>query len=158
MVNKIPQSIQVKIEYRILGEDYSRHVNLASVEYFDLNEAEEITIDCIPKYDHAIDYLDLEPHQIQSTVLRLSDNQNTRLITEFFFDDGNSRVIERTDFTDQESYAETILDILLKDSPLTYMVIRLDKTKGILQPNYYGIIKRNSDGTEEETLMYEKKQ
>jgi len=59
-----------------------------------------VSIDSVPIYDHAIDYLtDIADAAIQGTIITISDIAKSTIITitEAFWSDLKNRVIERVD-------------------------------------------------------------
>lgn len=143
-------NISIKLEYMLLDSNIWASVTLLPEEYFDLDPDEEITLDCVPKYNHAIDYLDCD--KVCNTRLEISDlsTKATRGITETFWNDGKNRIIERIDKGSGLDYNEMILEITVSESPLTWEIVRLHRQDGLLIPNYHGYITKNADGSETE--------
>ena len=96
---KTETNIQIAIEYKLNNSLHWQSVELTPSEYFDLEPDENIELDCIPKYNHAIEYLNLQPEQIVATKLILVDQtvESKRSIVERFWNAGENRLIERTD-------------------------------------------------------------
>lgn len=149
-------NISITLEYQMAGSNEWMLLTLLPEQYFDLDPGEEIQLDCVPKHNHAVDYLDFESTQVKSTKLKLLDmTTNTSIsIVETFWNEGKNRAIERIDAGPNENYWELILDLQIQDSPLTWEILRIDKRDGIITPNYHGFIQHNEDGSETEIKRF----
>lgn len=150
-------SVLVSIEYRTTGSTEWRSITLAPQEYFDLDEDEAISWDCVPLYNHAIDYLKVEKPTVRNTRLTIVDAKFkiTKQITETFWNSGKNRVVERIDTGPEIDYWELIVELMVSETPVTWEILRLDRLEGVVVPNYHGIIQRKDDGSEIETRVRE---
>jgi hypothetical protein len=88
-----------------------------------------VSLDSIPFYDHAIEYLvqdlEIQKESAIATKLHLYDKstKQERLITESFWNYGRNRLIERQDMGDQP-YSEIILEMLVSEVPEVWEVLR----------------------------------
>jgi hypothetical protein len=151
---KTEANIQIAIEYKLNNSLHWQSVELTPSEYFDLEPDEKIELDCIPKYNHAIEYLNCQPEQILATKLILIDQtvQSKRLIVERFWNGGENRLIERTDIG-ANTYWELILEHQISKDPLLWEIVRLGRENGIVTPWYHGFLQDNDDGSQTETKV-----
>jgi len=145
----------VTIEYRTIGSKDWRSVTISPEEYFDLEQGEEIDWDCVPRYNHAIDYLEVGKVALRNTRLTIVDPGAgvTKQINETFWNSGKNRAIERTDKGPQIDYWELILEVSANEASETWEILRLDRSEGVMTPNYHGFIQRLDDGSEVETKV-----
>jgi hypothetical protein len=144
--------MQISIEYKIKESTEWKAITLSIDEYLDLEPDEEIE-DCIPLYDHAIDYLDVDRKSISNTKLIVREaNGQLEITTETFWNQGNNRITERTD-SGPKSYWLMIIEIKLKDIPPTWEILRFEKEDGIPKLCYHVIIQENEDGSQSETVV-----
>ena len=146
--------MQITLEYKLVNSDAWETVRLASDDFFELEPGEQATIDSVPKHNHGVDYLALEPPTVRTTRITIIDDvkKSNRVICETFWNNGQNRVIERTDHGVSE-YWEMIIRTRIRENPLTWDILRMGRQDGILVPFYHGIIQRNPDGSETETKM-----
>jgi len=146
--------MKITLEYRLLTNEAWKSITLSPDEYFDLDPGEQPNIDSVAKYNHGIDYLDVEPQDMRMTRITIKDDINKSAITicETFWNNGQNRVIERTDCGAREHW-EMILKIRISEIPLTWEILRLGRRDGTFIPWYHGFIRRNSDGSETETKV-----
>jgi hypothetical protein len=146
--------IEITIHYQQIGQSQEQFRTLDPEFYFDLEPPEPADIDSCPYYNHAIDYLDLEPAQVQFTRLTITNHQtqDQRIILEKFWNQGHNRIIERTDIG-RSPYAETILEIQISQTPPVWEILRLGKEDGSLTPLYHAFLQDNTDGSQTETIV-----
>ncbi len=146
--------VQVMLKYKTFSQADWQFIELAPQEYFDLEPNEEVEIDSIPEYNHAIDYLALDSSEIETTVLILTDEeqQARRAITETFWNNGQNRLIERVD-SGCDPYWEMILEVQTAHTPPTWEVLRVCREDGAMKPIYHAFIRDNHDGSQLETRI-----
>jgi hypothetical protein len=146
--------MKIIIEYRIVGSDAWESIELMPDEYFDLAAGEQAKIGSVPRYNHGIDYLAFAAQDLRMTRITVRDDaqHSVRVICETFWNNGENRLIERTDRGAKE-YWEMIVSTKLRDAPLTSEILRIGRRDGMLIPWYHGYIRRNSDGSETETKV-----
>src|SRR5262249_33848733 len=117
-------------------------------------------LDSVPKYNHAVDYLDIDRRLIRNTIIKLRDSQTTATltITETFWNEGKNRIIERTDTGPGGEYWEVIVDTQAQDQSPIVEILRFGRQDGLITPWYHGFIARNQDGSETETKVYPKEE
>ena len=146
---------RINLDYRLIDGKEWKSINLEPESYFDLESDELVTLDSIPFYDHAIEYLveDLEIQKefVIATKIRLYDRatKQERLITESFWNYGRNRLIERQDIGSQP-YSEIILEMLVSEVPEVWEVLRCDRMSGVLSPSYHAKIQDREDGSQVE--------
>lgn len=147
-------SIHITIQYQLKDNNNWLTVELTPDEYFDLELDEEVELNSIPRYNHAIEYLDVEQHRILATKITLIDEKtkSKRLIIERFWNQGKNRLIECTD-TGSNPYWEMILEIQANQKPPLWEIVRLGRENGIVTPSYHGLIQDNDDGSQTETVI-----
>jgi hypothetical protein len=146
--------LTISIDYLLINSDSWQTRTLDIGNYFDLESDEQVDLDSCPYYNHAIDYLDLYPEQVQSTHLTLVNlkTHDQRVIVEKFWNQGKNRIIERTD-SGQTPYSETILEIQISETPAVWEVLRLSRDNGSLTPLYHAFLQDNIDGSQTETIV-----
>ncbi|MGB0386415.1 MAG: hypothetical protein ACPGWR_16515 [Ardenticatenaceae bacterium] len=151
---KQQSSVQITLKYKTVTNPDWLFLDLAPQEYFDLEPEEEVEIDSIPEYNHAIDYLALDSREIDTTVLILTDEEQEtrRAITETFWNHGQNRLIERVD-SGTNPYWEMILEVQTGQTPPTWEVLRVCREDGAMKPIYHAFIRDNHDGSQIETRI-----
>jgi hypothetical protein len=156
------QNLAIEIQYKIHNSPDWHSLDLTPEQYFDLEDNEPIEIDCIPRYNHAIDYLkDLNLWQKKTIIvtrINLIDfsKKEQRQITERFWNQGKNRIIERIDLdlgTFHTKYNEILIETQIKENPSQWQIMRLNRQDGIISPIFHGLIEENSDGSESENLF-----
>lgn len=142
----------ITITYQRIASPTWQSVNLSPAQYFDLEGEESLSWDCVPIFNHAIDYLDIDASEIRCTKISIEDipQRTNRTIIETFWNHGKNRLIERNDIGETFKDWELILESIINESPLTWEILRLDRSGEVLVPNYHGFIRRNNDGSETE--------
>jgi hypothetical protein len=153
MDNAINNQMQISIAYKVKESTEWEMITLSPDEYLDLEPGEEIE-DCIPIYDHAIDYLDVDRKSISDTKIIVREaNGQQQVITETFWNQGENRIIERTD-SGFKSFWLMIIEIKLKDTPPTWEIMRFEREDSIPKLCYHDLIQENEDGSQTETSVY----
>ncbi len=149
--------IYIKISYLISGLDEWKSLELSPHEYFDFQytDIHDSDIDSVPKYDHAIDYINIDKKEVSATILQLSDriSEERIEIRTSYWNDGNNMIIERRDSGPNRLYYELIYSFKMSERPETYEIFRAVKKDCIFVPVYHGIIKNNTDGSQSETKI-----
>lgn len=145
-------SVSVNIKYKLIHEQFWVNIDLEPQEYFELEEHEEIEVDSIPLFNHALDYIKTDKDRVEITQILIHDSvkQAQIIITETFWGNQNNRIIERIDTGTNEEGELIIVESKIKDIPLVYEIIRFNRKEGILVPEYHGFITQNADGSESE--------
>ncbi len=144
--------IRVSIEYMKVSETKWTAVVLDANEYFESVEDESLMdLDCVPRHNHAVDYLDIEPREVRATRLTISSplDGSSRIVNETSWNEGKCRVIERTD-SGARPYWELIVESRIEDQPPLWDILRLVRRDALLVPIYHAVIRENADGSEEE--------
>jgi DNA primase len=63
--------VQISIEYKLNDSSQWHFVDFSPEEYFDLDPDEEVAWDCVPEYNHAIDYLDVDLDNRLQTIITI---------------------------------------------------------------------------------------
>ncbi len=147
--------IRIELGYKLLDSKEWKSIDFPPENYFDLESDELVTLDSIPFYDHAIEYLvqdlEIQKESVMATKVHLHDKstKQERLITESFWNYGRNRLIERQDIGSQ-TYSEIILEMLVSEVPEVWEVLRCDRLSGVLSPSYHAKIQDREDGSQVE--------
>ena len=153
MINS--STIQIELDYKLVDSKEWKSIDLEPENYFDLESDKIVSLDSMPFYDHAIEYLvqdlGIQKESAIATKLHLYDKstKQERLITESFWNYGRNRLIERQDMGDQP-YSEIILEMLVSEVPEVWEVLRCDRLSGVLSPSYHAKIQEREDGSQVE--------
>lgn len=153
MINS--STIQIELGYRLLDSKEWQSIDFSLENYFDIESDELVSLDSIPFYDHAIEYLvqdlEIQKESVMATKVHLCDKstKQERLITESFWNYGRNRLIERQDIGDHP-YSEIILEMLVSEVPEVWEVLRCDRLSGVLSPSYHAKIEDCEDGSQVE--------
>jgi hypothetical protein len=147
-------SMKITIAYKFNHSNSWEYMSLHPDEYFDLEPEEKFTLDSVPKYNHAIEYLNIDITEINATKLSIIDEntENKCLIIEKFWHGGKNRLIERHDFGDSP-YWEMILEQELTENPAVWEVMRLGKEDEVIVLLYHGFLQDNDDGSQTEIRL-----
>lgn len=151
----INKKITILISYKLQSENIWYQINIKPQDYYDNNycdEKEEIDIDSIALYDHAIDYISLEnKNMIQNTKLCIQNEETKEkiIIQESYWNSQRNLLIERTDF-DLEgniSYHEIIIQTLIQENKKkqVWETIRFLKKEQIFNPYFHSFIMENEE-------------
>jgi hypothetical protein len=149
--------ISISIRYKLVDHSTWQTTDFRPEVFFDLDPGEPAEIDSVPKHDHAIDYIDVDPGKIQHTVLAITNTETraSRTISETFWNGGKNRIIETNDKGGATpANSELIVETAVKDQPLVTEIVRASKQQGPWALAYHVFIMRNPDGTEMETKVY----
>lgn len=131
---------------------------LTPEEYFELEPGEEASIQSIPRYNHAIDYLDIEARSVQNTRLQISDSEARQktVVMETFWKSGENRIIETHDLdAGGASHWEMIVSTRIKQDPATTQILRFTRDQsGPVQLLSHLHIRENLDGSETEARIF----
>jgi hypothetical protein len=156
----MPRSIEVILEYRLLGESVWRRLPITPSEYFDadyISDDEELDIDDVPLYAHAVQYLNLDSSLVENTKLSLINSRAGKATTiiETFWNGGANRVIERKDVVhDREQYWELIIDSQIPGPVLTNDIMRIGRKEGVLVVLSHVMITTKVDGSQMELKIH----
>jgi len=149
--------VNIAISYKLVHDNNWITITLSPDDYFLPDQEDDISIDSIPAYDHAIDYLvNISYLEIKSTLINLSDNESNQsiTITETFWNTFKNRIIERIDSGLSVTYNEIIVQSIINDHPNVTEVIRfVREDNGCLTPVYHGLITDNADGSQSENKV-----
>jgi hypothetical protein len=145
---------KVTIEFKLQGSEEWLSIPLSTDQYFDLEPGERPSMNSVPDYVHAVQYLKVPRESVHMTRLTLEDSsdQARRFITETFWNQGENRVIERLD-TGTKPFWEMIVEVKVIESPPTWEILRLRRQDGIPLPSYHGFITNNEDGSQTEVKV-----
>lgn len=153
MVRNSLEPIKIQINFLEKGQNVWQCFALEPDAYFDEDDA-PFSWDSVPRYNHAVDYLDNPSASLQATKLVIEVAEVHKvLITETFWNNGRNRLIERIDEDNGVCEREVIIKLLQSDDPETWEIIRCHQTNGFFNINYHGLIATNSDGTESEKKL-----
>jgi hypothetical protein len=153
-------SIEIRLEYRLLGRGDWDELPMTAADYFDteyMSEENGLDIDDVPLHDHAIDYLDVDYSLVANTRLTIIDNKDgkRRIIVETFWHGGSNRIIERTDeHHGTEDYWEMIIDSQAVDEGRTNEIMRIGREDGIFVLLSHVFISTAADGSQTESKVY----
>jgi len=147
--------VSILIEYReACGNDKWHRLTLRPEEYFDLDDGESPAVGSVPRHDHAIEYLSVDPEAVSATKAVVSDGMNSRTILESYWHQGQNRIIERRDRTPTTEYWELILEIRLSDIPPKWRVLRFTRADDVPSVVFDVLVERNVRGEEVETSLF----
>lgn len=163
----INNQITIEIQYIVQNNQNLQSFFLYPFEYFDLEEDEQIDLDCCPKFNHAFEYINNnhsnfkdEYKNILFTKLLLTDlkHKKHRQITERFWSNGKNKIIERIDLDLTRFkiiFKEIIIETLVTENPPTWEIIRLNQEDGIMLPIFHSFIeeKENGEQIEQEKII-----
>lgn len=149
--------IKITIEYQELNQSEWKIFEVPTGDYFDCDSVnEDLSWESVPLYNHAVEYLPVQKKKVQATKLVVDDQLNkvVRKIYEYFWNDGNSQLIEVTDEGLNNNRHEIIISLLFSEKPNVTQIVRCHKENGLFKPNYIGLITENIDGTETEQKFF----
>ncbi len=151
-------TVKVQIQYHLVGISELCIMELQPEEYFDLkyqDDDEELSLDSIPIYNHAIEYLGFENHIVLRTKTLLEDDKSHDFIetNEIFWNDGENRIIEN--ISSIKSIRDQLFMVSIQDkkTPLKTEIIRF-LNGDMLELEYHGIITNEIDGSQSEIIIY----
>lgn len=145
-------SVTIKIEYKLDGSETWEFISLSPEDYFDLDEYEQIEIDCIPKYNYAIDYIEQDKEKIINTKITITDKNSNKekIFLQFYWNKQQNSIVERIDSGENYNDNEIIIETKIQESPPKFEIMRLIRKDGFLAPIYHGFITDNNDGSQTE--------
>jgi hypothetical protein len=150
------KNISITIEYKFINSSEWHNLEFSPDEYFDLDPDENVEWDCVPFYNHAIDYLDVDKSIVQYTRETIIDLKAgvTSIATETFWNNGENRIIT-TNTSGNYLWKETIIEIKLQDYPPTWEILRYAEKENQSVLSYHGLITDNEDGSQDEKIIYQ---
>jgi hypothetical protein len=148
--------VTIKIEYKLNNSTDWLEVNLDPEEYFDLDPDEEVEWDCVPIFNHALEYLNIDKKLVKNTRITVIDHKANvnKCIVETFWHQGENTIVEVT-ISGSVSHWEMIICTKLLESSFTWKILRFHKENNIPTLSYHGLFKDNEDGSEEELIIYQ---
>lgn len=152
----VNMSLSILLEYRLFDSSEWQTIEMLPEDYFDLEPNEKIEWDCLPLYDNAIGYLDIDPKLVSNTRIRIIDNKAniTKVITTTFWNQGKNQIVERIDKGPGIFYWLTILTIKLQDNPPVWEILRIPREDDVAKLEFHSFIQDNEDGSETEKIIY----
>jgi hypothetical protein len=150
-------SIQVFIDYHQKNTSEWITIELKPEEYFDVESDAEITWNSIPRFDNAIDYLDLEKSAINNTRIRISDSQFNlgRTISTTFWNGGENQIIERVD--EGKNDMQIIITNKIQENPDIWEIMRFKKQNHTLQIEFHSFIQEDENEFQVEKVIFPEK-
>jgi hypothetical protein len=154
-------TVSIDIDYRLIDSPNWITVSIKPEEYFDKSyfeeyPDEEFEWDSVPELNHAIDYLDVESSMVSHTRIRIFDdkaNVNSTL-SQTFWNSGENFISERIDKHLDKVEELTILNIKLRENPVEWEVLRIQKEHGVPMLEFHSVITDNEDGSQKERIIY----
>lgn len=142
--------MKIRISYKVKN-DLTKFVDLVSEEYFDpLDKDENYEDHGIAKFDHAEEYLEISPENLEWTEIEITKTKTSHSIRKQYSADGKSWMCHRKDL---DGYEEIIVMSQLSD--LEVNVVRIHKKEnGNWQIKYNGIITDLADGSQKEKNLF----
>lgn len=149
-------NVSIRLMFRLLGSGTWESISLSPEEYFERDEPAPMGMDALPRFNHAVEYLNVERSMVSHTKLMLCDaaTQQTRTITEVFWNRGRNRFIERTDSGMPARGRVLVYEMLRSDSPETWDVVRLEGQDESLEVISHAIITANENASESMVSVY----
>jgi hypothetical protein len=143
-------SILIELAHKRRDRPDWQSTSMRPEEYFDLEPGEAPSVGSVTRRNHAIDYLGVDASLVEATRIRITDSTSnaSRTITETFWNEGRSRVIERRDTPGE--YWELIFETPVSAQPSVWEILRLGRREGLLVPYYHGFVTDNPDGSQTE--------
>lgn len=139
-------SLKIAIKYQLTDSLVWHDIELTPDDYFRLEPNEKVQLRSLPKYNHAFQYLSLERDRLSGTKIVLIDNilKAKRYIVERFWNNGQNRLIEKTDISNK-IYGETTLEIMVGKEPPLWEIVKVMRQDGILTSWYRGFSQNTDD-------------
>jgi len=147
--------IQILLQYRLQGAEEWVKRSLTPTEYFDLEPGEKPSLDSVPQYNHARQYIDVPLKNLAETriIIDSIEGAGRRTIIETFWGEGRHCLIERLDHG-PEPYRELILCSEVRTDPNWLEIIRLvDKVEKMTVTSHV-IIETLPNGSEQEVHLF----
>lgn len=151
----INKTIKISIFYQIQNENTWYEVSIKPQDYYDTNyydEDEEIDIDSLPLYDHAISYISLENKSIiKNTKLYIIDETTNEqiIIKEAYWNFQKNSMVERIDLDTNENISnhEIIITTLVQEDieKKVWEIMRFSKVKEMFNPVFHSFITEDEE-------------
>ena len=153
--------LTITIDFKLINGTDLHTLALSANEYFDSDSrflVDNFSPTSIPKYFHAIDYLEYQPNQVQYTLLKISDESRgtSRLVSETFWNNGKNRLIQRHDITPSEKDELIIIDIETNENPEIKQILRFGAEDKLLKLEAHAIVQKNRNGSFKEKFVFPK--
>lgn len=146
--------MKIEIRYLLNFEKEWSSLSLTCDEYFErYDDIKEYSIDDIPKYDRAYEYLNISPKDICHLVLSISEDEKLKEHRYTFWNQGNNFSINVKDQDLNAVEEQLIISNLLEREPDKAEVLRFRKVNGLLIPTYHSIIVDQLSGKQEEIIF-----
>ncbi|MBD2302123.1 hypothetical protein [Nostoc sp. FACHB-190] len=154
-------TLNIFIDYKLINDLQWHIVEMSPEEYFDtslLEEGEQLIWNSIPEYNHAIEYLNIDPSLVSDTRIRVQDSESlkTLTITTTFWNNGNNFIIERIDNALDKAKYVMIIQTKLQEDPTTWEIMRFKKKSDVLELEFHTFIRENEDGSQTEKKIFPK--
>lgn len=149
------RTVRIELRWRLAGSEEWLSRTLLPEEYFEPDE-EPFDLDSVPLFDHAVEYLGANREDVTSTRIALmwTHGNESRVISEAFWNAGKNRVIERVDEGDI-AYWEMILESRTAERPTRIEILRLGRDEtGVCIPLSHVFLEERADGSHSETKTY----
>ncbi len=148
--------ITISIKFLLVGQSAWQQADFLPESFFDLDPGEAPEIDSVPKRNHAIEYLEVDPGHIQHTILTITNTkkETSKVVSETFWNGGRNRIIETNEIGVAEPHTELIVETKVNQQPPVTEIVRAWKEKGPWALAYHVFILTNPDGTETEKKVY----
>ncbi|MBD2486471.1 hypothetical protein [Aulosira sp. FACHB-615] len=154
-------TLNIFIDYKLINDLQWHIVEMSPEEYFDtslLEEGEQLIWNSIPEYNHAIEYLNIDPSLVSDTRIRVQDSESlkTLTITTTFWNNGNNFIIERIDNALDKAKYVMIIQTKLQEDPTIWEIMRFKKKSDVLELEFHTFIRENEDGSQTEKKIFPK--
>ena len=156
-------TVQILIDDKTIDSPEWITVEFSPEEYFDydyIEPDEKVEWDCVPEYDRAIDYLDIELDRISKTHLRIIDRdaQVTREIKTTFWNKGDNTFAECTEkgvgVDKSLNNWRLIISTKLQDEPALYEIMRFIKKEESIFLEAHWVFEIDENGNEIDLTVY----
>lgn len=144
------KKVAIEIQYKLEGSEKWEVINLSPEEYFELEEGEEPDIDCTPRHNNIIDYIESNVNKVVNikTVITNTETKTERRFIDTYWNNQKNFIIERIDSSNGFDDVEIIIETKINENPNVYQIIRIVRKDGILIPVLHDFVTENADGTE----------
>lgn len=150
-------SISVKIYYMLKDTNTFIPLQIPPEQYFDLEEGEEIEVDCIPLYNDILEYIpdEIRRKDVQFVRTEIVDDVNNkkRIFLDTYWNNQSSFLIERIDISNGKEEREIIIETTIGNNPRKVEIIRLTRKNGFLFPVLNTIVTDNPDHSQSEEVI-----
>ncbi|MBD2457444.1 hypothetical protein H6G80_25620 [Nostoc sp. FACHB-87] len=154
-------TLNIFIDYKLINDLQWHIVEMSPEEYFDtslLEEGEQLIWNSIPEYNHAIEYLNIDPSLVSDTRIRVQDSESLKTLTIIttFWNNGNNFIIERIDNALDKAKYVMIIQTKLQEDPTIWEIMRFKKKSDVLELEFHTFIRENEDGSQTEKKIFPK--